>query len=120
MTTIRRRLTYWYTVALGVTVLAFGSLLGGVAEARSLIGQMVCGVATSVPVVVITDRHVGECVHMGSRVGGRHEVFSHVAEADLVWGTPRLCPLGADSRGRTEVQHLEGRMPGEERHPREP
>jgi len=27
MTTIRRRLTYWYTVALGVTVLAFGSLL---------------------------------------------------------------------------------------------
>jgi two-component system OmpR family sensor kinase len=27
MTTIRRRLTYWYTVALGVTVVAFGSLL---------------------------------------------------------------------------------------------
>ena len=27
MTTIRRRLTFWYTVALGVTVLAFGTLL---------------------------------------------------------------------------------------------
>ena len=27
MSTIRRRLTYWYTVALGVTVLAFGTLL---------------------------------------------------------------------------------------------
>ena len=27
MSTIRRRLTYWYTVALGVTVVAFGSLL---------------------------------------------------------------------------------------------
>src|ERR671912_1510197 len=27
MTTIRRRLTFWYTVALGVTVLAFGILL---------------------------------------------------------------------------------------------
>ena len=27
MTTIRRRLTLWYTVALGVTVLAFGTLL---------------------------------------------------------------------------------------------
>jgi signal transduction histidine kinase len=27
MTTIRRRLTYWYTVALGVTVVAFGTLL---------------------------------------------------------------------------------------------
>jgi two-component system OmpR family sensor kinase len=27
MTTIRRRLTWWYTVALGITVLAFGSLL---------------------------------------------------------------------------------------------
>jgi signal transduction histidine kinase len=27
MTTIRRRLTWWYTVALGVTVVAFGSLL---------------------------------------------------------------------------------------------
>src|SRR5688500_16501255 len=27
MTTIRRRLTFWYTVALGVTVVAFGTLL---------------------------------------------------------------------------------------------
>ena len=27
MTTIRRRLTLWYTVALGVTILAFGTLL---------------------------------------------------------------------------------------------
>src|SRR3954453_21493020 len=27
MSTIRRRLTYWYMVALGVTVVAFGSLL---------------------------------------------------------------------------------------------
>ena len=27
MSTIRQRLTYWYTVALGVTVVAFGSLL---------------------------------------------------------------------------------------------
>jgi hypothetical protein len=27
MTTIRRRLTLWYTVALGLTVFAFGTLL---------------------------------------------------------------------------------------------
>ena len=27
MTTIRRRLTFWYTVALGLTVFAFGTLL---------------------------------------------------------------------------------------------
>src|SRR5665811_775330 len=63
--------------------------------------------------------HVAETVDMCPGMRARHQVFSHVAETDLVWRSPRLYPTSLDAGRCPIVEHLERRMPGEEGHPGE-
>ena len=92
--------------------------LRGVAEGRPEVGQVVVGVAAAVPVHVLADGHVGQGVHVGPGVRGRHHVLGHVAEAGVVDRAPRLGAGHADAARGAVVEDLERRVAREERHAR--
>ena len=77
------------------------------------------GGGPAVPAVVLADGHVGVGVDVGAAVGGAHHQLAHVAQAGVVPGPPRLVAGSADALRRAIGEHLEARVAGQQRHPRE-
>ena len=96
MTTIRRRLTFWYTVALGVTVVAFGSLL--YLERR----QSACGSWTSGSLLEaeLADRWLTESYKVLGRIvtTDRSQPGARPRHQRLPRGGPRLSDRGGHRR----------------------
>ena len=86
---------------------------------RAEVGQVLVGVPAAVPVHVVADGHVGERVHVGARVRGRHHVLGHVAETGVVDRAPRLGAGDPDAARGPVVEDLERRVAREQRHARE-
>src|SRR6202042_3516844 len=70
------------------------------------------------PVVVIADRHMGERVDMGARVGSREYVLAHIAETGVVARPPRLGARNSEALRRPVSQDLKRRMTREEQYAR--
>ena len=93
--------------------------LGGVALERAEVAEVGAGRA-AVPAVVVADRHVRVGVDVRAGVGRAHHELAHVAQAGVVGRAPRLVAGRADALRRAVGDDLERRVPGEQRHLREP
>ena len=70
------------------------------------------------PVVIRSDRHMGEGVDMGPRMRSRQNILAHVAKTCVVARPPGLGARDAKALGRAVGQDLKRRMTRKERHAR--